>query len=367
MISVAKNSFALALGLALATGLLIIGCDSTGGMSGSAEGQFTLNLTDAPADLDSAVVTIDQVLLVSEDAADDDDDGDDDDGDDDGEDDDGDDDDDDGEDEEGIITLTDSTRQIDLLQLQGGVNTTLANVTVPEGEYAQLRLVLGDENYVVVDGERQMLQVPSGKQSGIKIVLPGEVEIENDGDRLEVTLDFDVEESFVETGNGDYIFKPTVKVKEVFVNGESIETVSVDGTVSSASSDVVAVDSIPFAVTEETEFDGDDGASSPSDLQVGQTVEVEGTVGSDGSLEALELEVEDDDEPERSITARIESVSPSDSTLAQLGVTIRVTDRTEFDDDEGLDGLETGERVETDYVFRNGARVATEIEDEDDD
>jgi len=345
----AQRSFAFAVGVLLFAGLLVVGCDSSGTAPGSAEGQFTLNLTDAPADLDSAVVTIDRVELVSEDAEDDDDNGDD-----------------DGE-EEGIITLTDSTRQIDLLQLQGGVNTTLANVTVPEGEYAQLRLVLGDTNFVVVNGERQMLDVPSGQQSGIKIILPGEVEIENDGDRLEVTLDFDVEDSFIKTGNGNYKFKPTVKVKRVFVNGEAIETASVDGTVSSASSDAVAVDSISFAITDKTEFDGDNGASSPSELQVGQVVEVEGTVQSDGALEALEVDVEDDDDPERSITARLESVSESDSTISQLGVTIRVTDSTEFDTDVGLSGLDSGDRVETDYEFQSGVRLATEIEDEDDD
>lgn len=89
-------------------------------------------------------------------------------------------------------------------------------------------------------------------------------------------------------------------------------------------------------------------------------------MGSDDSLEAPEIEVQDDDEPERSITAQIKSLSPSDSLLAQLGVTIRVTNTTEFDDDEGLSGFESGSRVETDYVFREGNRVATEIENEED-
>jgi hypothetical protein len=305
-------------------------------------------------------VTVDRVELVGEDAEDEDGDDSDDGSDDDGSDDDNGDD--DGED--GITTLTDSTRQIDLLQLQDGNTALLADgVTVPEGEYSQLRFVLGSENYVVVDGSRQALEVPSAQQSGIKIILP-EVEIENDGDRLEVTLDFDVEESFIDQGNGTYRFKPTIKVKNVFVNGNSVETVSVEGLVTAvdAGAGTVAVDSIPFTTTSKTEFDD---VASLGALSTGQHVEVEGTLPDDGAaLEAREVDVEDDEEVERSITARIEGLG--DQTLALLGVTVRVTDTTEFDDGGGFGALETGTRVEVDYTFQNGARVATEIETEDD-
>ena len=352
--------------LFVAAGLLFAtGCDSAGTSSEPAQGSFTLRLTDAPAALDSAVVTVDRVVLVGEDADESDDDGDDsDDGDDNGDDDSDDGDDNGEEDEDGLITLTDSTRQIDLLQLQNGNTALLADgITVPEGEYSQLRFVLGDENYVVVDGRRQMLQVPSGQQSGIKIILP-EVEIENDGDRLEVTLDFDVDESFIEQGNGTFRFKPTIKVKDVFVNGNSVETVSVDGLVTAvdAGAGTMAVDSIPFATTSQTEFED---TNSLSTLSTGQHVEVEGTVPSDGStLEAREVDVEDDEELERSITARIEALGDQSFTI--LGTTIQVTDNTEFDDDGGFGALRTDARVEVDYTFQDGVRVATEVEMEDD-
>lgn len=344
-----RPTLTLALSVLVAGALLWAGCDSSGGVSGPAEGQFTLNLTDDPANLDSAVVTIDRVDLVTEDGEE-------------GSDDD------DGDENEGVITLTDQTRTIDLLQLQDGVDSTLAEgVTVPEGEYTQLRLVLKDStgaNYVITNSaEKQNLQVPSGAQSGIKIVLPGEVEVENDGDEFAVTLDFDAEDSFVETGNGQYNFKPTVRVKSVFVNGESVQMVAVDGKVSSATSDAVSVDSIEFALTDRTEF-GED-LSGPGDLQDGQVVEVEGRVQDDGTYEALDVEAEDDTEVERSITAPVDDVSTTDSTITQLGVTIQVTDNTEFDDDGGLSAIETGMRLETDYYLDNG-RFATEVEHEDD-
>jgi hypothetical protein len=356
-----QNWTRLVAGLLASVGLLLAtGCDSTGPSTGSAQGAFTLRLTDDPADLDSAVVTVDRVELVGEDADDDSDDEDDGNDDDDGSGDDDADGDDDGE--EGIITLTDSTRQIDLLRYQDGNTALLADdVTVPGGEYSQLRFVLGDENYVVrTDGSRPPLKVGSQE---IKIILP-EVEIENDGDRLDVTLDFDVEESFIEQGNGDYRLKPTIKVKNVFVNGNAIETVSVEGPVTAvdAGAGIIAVDSINFATTSNTEFE-DDGTSL-STLSVGQYVGIEGTLPSDGSvLEAREIEGEDDEE--RSITARIEALG--DQSLTVLGTTIEVTDNTEFDDDGGFGALQTGTRVEVDYIYQEGIRVATEIETEDDD
>ena len=360
---------ALALLVTLALGLGVwTACDTVGTAPGDdVEGRFTLRLTDAPADVDSVVVTIDRVDLV---AADDEDDGaDNGDGDeDDGNGDEDSDDNGDGDDEEtGIITLTNETRQLDLLQLQDGVTETLADVTVPEGTYTQLRLVLGAENYVVVDGEHQPLQVPSGMQSGIKIILPDGVEVEDDGDQIDLTLDFDVDESLIRAGaSGRYLFRPTVKVKSVSVNGDDMETVEVEGAVSAAdaSGETVTVDGISFAVTDDTEFDGEDDTSSPADLQLGQAVEVSGTLRDDGSLAAREIDVEEGDDAERSITAPVESLGAQSLTL--LGVSIDVTDETEIEDDADLSDLSVGDRVEVEYTLLGTTRTATEIEREDD-
>lgn len=334
--------------LVLSGVLFWAGCDS-GGTGGAAQGDVTLRLTDAPADLDSAVVTVDRVDLLTEDGVSDDDDS--------GEDDD-----------ESRLTLTEETRQLDLLQLQNGNEALLAEeVTVPEGEYTQLRFVLGSENYVVVNGEQQMLEVPSGQQSGIKIVLP-EVEIENDGDQIDLTLDFDVEDSFIDQGNGTYRFKPTIKVKNVFVNGQSIETVSVDGLVTSvdAGNNGISVEDIAFTTTVATEIEGDN-VSTLGDFSEGQFVGVEGTLLDDGTVEAREIETEESDD-ERSITARIESKTNTEQeqSLTLLGVSIQVTSNTEFDD-SSFDALETGDRVEVDYtVDSDGNRLATQIENEGD-
>jgi hypothetical protein len=328
--------------LALCLGLTVAACDTTGSDSDDATGRLTVLLTDTPANLESAIVTIRRIDLVPEDAED-------------GED--GDED-----DESEILRFPVEERPIDLLQLQDGVTTTLADVDVPAGEYEQIRLVLGDENYVVADGERQDLQVPSGQESGIKILLPDEVEVENDGDRIELTLDFDVHDSFVLQGNGRYLFKPTVRVQEVQINGDAMDMVSVEGAVTSvdAENGQLVVEDVVFETTGRTEFDD---LGSLADLDAGDFVEVEGVV-EDGRRIALEVEREDEDE-ERSITARLEQVSSSSVTL--LGVTIAVNAETDVDDGD-LDDLEDGDRVEVEFVIRSdGSRLATEIDREESD
>jgi len=328
--------------LALCLGLAAAACDTTTTSdSDDATGRLTVLLTDNPANLDSAIVTIRRIDLVPEDA----------------EDGDGDED-----DESEILRFPVEERPIDLLQLQDGVTTTLADVDVPAGEYEQIRLVLGDENYVVAGGERQDLQVPSGQQSGIKILLPDEVEVENDGDQIELTLDFDVHDSFVLRGNGRYLFKPTVRVQEIQINGDAMDMVSVEGAVTSvdAENGQLVVEDVVFETTARTEFDD---LGSLADLDAGDFVEVEGVV-QDGRRIALEVEREDEDE-ERSITARLEDVTSS--SVALLGVTIAVNAETDVDDGD-LDDLEAGDRVEVEFVIRSdGSRLATEIDRQESD
>ncbi len=77
------------------------------------------------------------------------------------------------------------------------------------GWYTQLRLDIKSVDIVVGVGEEAVhhdAKVPSGK---IKLVGPFEV-IENGV--TEITLDFNGEKSVLVTGNGEYIFKPVIKL-----------------------------------------------------------------------------------------------------------------------------------------------------------
>lgn len=118
--------------------------------------------------------------------------------------------------------------------------------------------------------------------------------------------------------------------------------------------------------------DDDDTRLSFSDLQVGDTVEVDGIrrEDSDGRvfLEATKIEREDDDDDDEfQLTGRVDAVNVSARQFTVLGLTLTVTSETEWDD--GLDDigdLEPGVRVEVDYEPCSAGFCALEVEREDD-
>lgn len=97
----------------------------------------------------------------------------------------------------------------DLLELTGGISQLLADTEVPAGYVSQIRLVLGSNNTVVVDGQSKPLNTPSAQQSGLKLQLNQQFEA---GESYSFLLDFDVDESITTTGNGAYILKPVIRV-----------------------------------------------------------------------------------------------------------------------------------------------------------
>jgi hypothetical protein len=100
------------------------------------------------------------------------------------------------------------TGQYDLLKLVNDDDTILADAEIPVGRVHQLRLILGTENYVVVDGDSIKLQTPSAQQSGLKLNIQHDVSA---GIMYKLLLDFDVAKSIVKTGNNKYILKPVIR------------------------------------------------------------------------------------------------------------------------------------------------------------
>ncbi|MEJ2507668.1 MAG: DUF4382 domain-containing protein, partial [Ignavibacteriaceae bacterium] len=64
----------------------------------------------------------------------------------------------------------DSTRYFDLLQLRNGANVLLGDAELQAGSYTQIRLIVTSENYVIVQGIKTLLTIPSGIQTGIKLI-----------------------------------------------------------------------------------------------------------------------------------------------------------------------------------------------------
>jgi hypothetical protein len=100
----------------------------------------------------------------------------------------------------------------DLLTLRNGLSAVIADKNLPAGHYTQIRLLLGEGNNVVVDGQQFPLEIPSGMQSGIKLNHQFTIE----PNRLyDLMLDFDAERSVIVTGSGGYQLKPVIRLQAV--------------------------------------------------------------------------------------------------------------------------------------------------------
>ena len=95
-----------------------------------------------------------------------------------------------------------------LLDLRNGMDTLLATVEMPAGNISQMRLVLGNNNRIKVNGEYFNLDTPSAQQSGLKFNINAQLE---EGVEYELWIDFDAARSVVARGNGTYGLKPVIR------------------------------------------------------------------------------------------------------------------------------------------------------------
>ncbi len=95
-----------------------------------------------------------------------------------------------------------------LLELTNGLDTLLGTIELPAGKISQIRLVLGDNNTIKVDGETKDLSTPSAQQSGLKLNLHADLQ---EGITYKILLDFDVARSIVNKGTGNYSLKPVIR------------------------------------------------------------------------------------------------------------------------------------------------------------
>ncbi|MBS0000821.1 MAG: DUF4382 domain-containing protein [Cyclobacteriaceae bacterium] len=122
-----------------------------------------------------------------------------------------------GENDNGWVLLENSNVGVkNLLDYTGGVELTLADTDFPAGRISQIRLLLGDNNSVTIDGNTEPLETPSAQQSGLKLQVH---EFLKGGIAYEFKLDFEAARSVVTTGAGTKILKPVIKVFTKAVSG----------------------------------------------------------------------------------------------------------------------------------------------------
>lgn len=109
----------------------------------------------------------------------------------------------------GWSVISEDTTYVDLLTLTDGNMSVLADSTLPAGTYTQVRLILGQNNTVMVDSMLHDLRIPSGSQTGLKLNHPFTI---NDQTLYEFTLDFDADRSLHQTGNGQYMLRPVIRI-----------------------------------------------------------------------------------------------------------------------------------------------------------
>lgn len=103
-----------------------------------------------------------------------------------------------------------------LLDLANGKDTLLGTGDLNVGSVEQIRLILGSNNTVVVNNVSYPLSTPSAEQSGLKLQVHQTLEA---GVTYRILLDFDANQSIVETGNNTYKLKPVIRTIDTAVSG----------------------------------------------------------------------------------------------------------------------------------------------------
>lgn len=185
---------------AIAAVLALGACDST---DPDGPGSMSILLTDDPGDVTQAVVTIERIEIVGGAG--------------------------------GPRVMMDTPWTGDLTELRNEFVTLVDGYVLPQGSYAQLRLVVSeacigveaesgpDEVYasnddIALECEGTLtgpLQMPSYSQTGIKVIFQGAIEVGSD--QTIVLIDFDVEESFgkLAGGSGQWVMDPTIHGVEI--------------------------------------------------------------------------------------------------------------------------------------------------------
>lgn len=109
----------------------------------------------------------------------------------------------------GWMQLETHTGIYNLLDLQNGIDTLLAQGVVPTGTLKEIRFVLGNENSIKIGDNVYPLTIPSGAESGLKIKLNKMLNASLDS----ILIDFDAALSIFQEGTDDYKLKPVLKIK----------------------------------------------------------------------------------------------------------------------------------------------------------
>lgn len=179
-------------------GLLFMQFTSCDSDNDNEKAHLTVRMTDAPANYDAVMVDVKSVEITGN--------------------------------GETSVLLNTNAGIYNLLDFSNGLDTMIASGDLEAGSVSQIRLILGTDNSVVVDGVTYPLSTPSAEQSGLKLQINQTFEA---GVEYFILLDFDASQSVVSTGNGAYKLKPVIRTINTAVTG------SIKGSISPIGENVV--------------------------------------------------------------------------------------------------------------------------------
>jgi len=223
--------------------LLLISCNNENEMTTS---HLKISLIDQAGDFESVNIDIKEIRVHSSSVVDEDE----------GEEQENGDDEESDNDSGGWVTLEGSEiGVVNILEYTNGQELTIYDSEFPAGYITQIRLVLGDENTVVIDGDSLKLKTPSGQQSGLKLKVNENLEA---GLSYYLKLDFEAARSIVKA-NEKYLLKPVIRVLsennggsikgEVFPEDESISIYVLDDTGANMGSTIAKAGTSSFLVS----------------------------------------------------------------------------------------------------------------------
>jgi hypothetical protein len=200
----------LALLSVVAFGLFAVGCDSTGSLSDGDSGTLELSMNDATTSkslstlsttssaqdsVAEATVTITEMSIVpAEDTSDG------------------------NSTDTGISVLLDEDFEVDLIDLQTGLDTTLAELDIPAGDYSQIRLTTNEKVSVIFNGGTQEDVMIASDQLKVNF---DPFTIESADDRAEVTLNWNVQQSLKGNPQGTLVITPVIDASVNVINAGS--------------------------------------------------------------------------------------------------------------------------------------------------
>lgn len=97
-----------------------------------------------------------------------------------------------------------------IMKLRNGIDTLLGNANIPTGSIRKIRITLGTNNRVVVNGVSKPLNLLAGADKYVYVKVHKEDEDDDNNMHTSLWLDFNVCES-IKMINGQYYLKPVLK------------------------------------------------------------------------------------------------------------------------------------------------------------